>query len=321
MKKKTVLIIARGVMTFALLGVIVFQIDWLLFWKTLAGIKLIWISVPCFLYFHALYLSGWRWKLVLNSLGESVPLRSLLGSLWIGMFFVNFMPSTIGSDLYRVYDQGKTAANFSLSGISVLIDRLIGLTGLFVLGSIASVLFYPLFDAIGLLWISCLLIPVSLTLIIANFYPLILCRFVPNFIQHAKLFQQFLLWANHQGENRLGIIKALILSIVLHFQSAVAGFCILYALRLDISFQHTIPLLLVINILSVVPVSINSWGVREGAFVYLLGFLGVSNTDALAAALLGRVLMLFFSMGGALLYLRQSANRVQSENVTGNFSA
>ena len=57
-----------------------------------------------------------------------------------------------------------------------------------------------------------------------------------------------------------------------------------------------------ISLFSLIPLSLNSLGLTEGAFVLLYGMVGVLPHEALAVALLGRFFRLIFSLpGGAFL--------------------
>jgi len=61
----------------------------------------------------------------------------------------------------------------------------------------------------------------------------------------------------------------------------------------------------VVQLMGILPVSINSLGVSEGAFIILFGLVGISSVDALTVALLGRILLMLVSLsGGVLLFLK-----------------
>ena len=74
-------------------------------------------------------------------------------------------------------------------------------------------------------------------------------------------------------------------------------------------------------ILAAAPVSIGGYGVREGSFVLLLGYTGVSATDATLFSLLQGASFALASLPGALVLLRReprpaaaSARPAQTEN-------
>ena len=74
------------------------------------------------------------------------------------------------------------------------------------------------------------------------------------------------------------------------------------SISLDVSFAVlgvTLPLVLVIT----VPVSIGGFGVREGSYVLLLSYAGVSATDATLFSLLSAAAFALASLPGALALL------------------
>jgi hypothetical protein len=279
------------------------QVDWGLFYETVIHANLAWILVNCCLYLPSIYLKSLRWRLLLRTQGVQISMASLMTSFWIGSFANNFLPSTVGADAFRAYDQGKKIQDLSTSGISVVVDRLVGLAGLTLLGVIASLALYPTLRMSGLDRALLLLIPVSSALLAAVFFPNAVFTMIPRLVREREVFDGFRAWADRQNRNRKLVAQALAVSLALHLLSALGGASVLYALRLEISLRQAIPILLYASVISAIPVSINSWGVREGAFVYLLGAVGIAQTQAVAAALFGRFLTMLLSLGGAALYL------------------
>jgi uncharacterized membrane protein YbhN (UPF0104 family) len=83
-------------------------------------------------------LGGLRWHLLLKGIGYQLPFRQTLKLHLIGLFFNTAMPGAVGGDLVKVAyvigkngEKGKTPAL-----VTVLLDRIIGLGGLFILGSV-----------------------------------------------------------------------------------------------------------------------------------------------------------------------------------------
>ncbi len=73
------------------------------------------------------------------------------------------------------------------------------------------------------------------------------------------------------------------------------------ALGVDVSYGSVLFIVLLINVISLIPISINGWGLREGAFVLMFTQVGVGGGEALAVALLGRVTgILKLTVGGIL---------------------
>ena len=72
---------------------------------------------------------------------------------------------------------------------------------------------------------------------------------------------------------------------------------------LDVRVEDVFFITAWISLLSLIPLSLNSIGITEGAFVVLYGTVGVLPSEALAAALLVRFGMIILSLLGGLFLL------------------
>ena len=60
-------------------------------------------------------------------------------------------------------------------------------------------------------------------------------------------------------------------------------------------------------LVALVPVSLGGWGVREGAFVVLLGFYGVAPEQSLIVSVLFGIALFLASLPGLVLWLGHPA--------------
>lgn len=84
-------------------------------------------------------LGSLRWNLLLSGVGLKMPLFRVLSLQLIGFFFNTAMPGSVGGDIVKaVYViREQKAESKTPAMLTVLLDRIIGLTGLFVLAGIA----------------------------------------------------------------------------------------------------------------------------------------------------------------------------------------
>jgi uncharacterized membrane protein YbhN (UPF0104 family) len=75
------------------------------------------------------------------------------------------------------------------------------------------------------------------------------------------------------------------------------------ALNMHISFTFYIIAIPFVSIIAALPISINGFGVREGAFVYIFSTIHVPATTSLLLALLMDAQILFFGLIGGCIYL------------------
>ena len=49
------------------------------------------------------FVSGLRWKLILRALGKELPIGNAVRFVWIGAFFSQALPGTVGGDVVRIW--------------------------------------------------------------------------------------------------------------------------------------------------------------------------------------------------------------------------
>jgi hypothetical protein len=82
-----------------------------------------------------------------------------------------------------------------------------------------------------------------------------------------------------------------VIAVSLHFRVPLAHLAIV------------VPISFVVQML---PVSVNGFGVREATFAFYLTRLGLPLESAIALSFIGAVLIMVFSMSGAIAYLTRS---------------
>lgn len=101
-----------------------------------------WASGSVFaIVFMGAALSFFRWKLILNGFGISMDFRTAFRLGMLGQFFSIVTPGVVGGDLAKgVYIARKYPSKKARALTSLFADRVAGLMGLLVLGSLAFVL-------------------------------------------------------------------------------------------------------------------------------------------------------------------------------------
>src|SRR6187401_754080 len=133
--------VVKIVVSAGLLYVLLSRVDLARLWKTARTASIPWLLAALGLYFAMVFVSAWRWGLLLRAQRIVVRLASLLRSYLVATFFNNFLPSNIGGDVVRVRDTAQAAGSKTRAATVVLVDRGIGLLGLvFVAAAGASIL-------------------------------------------------------------------------------------------------------------------------------------------------------------------------------------
>ena len=75
--------------------------------STLRGINVTLILLSFSTIIYGIWITAFRWQTLLKTQGIRLSVLSLASSTLIGVFFNNFLPTSIGGDVYRAYDVTK----------------------------------------------------------------------------------------------------------------------------------------------------------------------------------------------------------------------
>ncbi len=279
------------------------------------------IALSIAMYWIGLYLTVSRWKILLHIQKISASQHFLLGSYLTGCFFNNFFPTSIGGDIYRIYDSSKLKnSSVMKAGSIILMDRFIGfmsmLIYLFFVLTMGFISKYRIEPEIGKWKLSSQLLSV---LIIIFFILAVFAIFImlfPDFFKLNRLFRKisFLhrwedkfrqLYDTLRGFRKFRVIFSIsiILSLVLQFTFILNFY---YAGRaFGISQVSLIGFIFVFDIsgiLSMIPISVGGIGVREGSFVILLSMLGALERTATIVSLVLLITILIPGIVGGIIY-------------------
>jgi uncharacterized protein (TIRG00374 family) len=247
-------------------------------------------------------VAGYRWYLIMRRIGSRSNALFFLQSYFKGAFFNQGLPTSIGGDAIRILDctgSGHTA----LDGFyGVFIDRFVGLAGLLLLNICALLfnrtvlpgrIFFPLLAILALLF-SALVV-------------LLFVRRIPLFMNNRWLgFIGQLSTRYHQVYSTpASVVIQLGLSVLIHLLAMTA----FYVLGVNVGLAYPLNVYLVlvppVVLLTILPISLAGWGVREGAMIGFFLLVGADYSRVLTFSILYGLLALASSLPGLLVYLIQ----------------
>lgn len=107
----------------------------------LIGVRWDWVLVAFLLMNASLVVRAYRWQLLLHGLGVRVPFARLVQLYFVGSFWNIILPSGFGGDFMRVVEVAQDVPANVAAG-TVIVDRMIGLMGLFLM-ALAALPFRP----------------------------------------------------------------------------------------------------------------------------------------------------------------------------------
>lgn len=286
----------------------------------LAAFRALFVRLPLWFYLVSLgvVLGGqvayaWRWRLLLSAAGIRAPFGLVLRYYFIGIFVSNFLPSTIGGDMAKVYYVGRDHG-FRVVAASVAMDRLLGVGLLAMLATVAIVMSPVSSPRLTAAAVACaavtagVIVALAVTSIGTGGLPKRVARFGPRAAAVAARLQRLRLDMAAPLARPVIVWKAT--AVVLTYATAVAA---VYARFVVLQGGTTPPFVAMFavvtatTVLSNVPISLNGLGLREQLHAALLAPLGIRPELAVAISLLFFAHLLVASLVGWWFWLQAPA--------------
>jgi uncharacterized membrane protein YbhN (UPF0104 family) len=250
-----------------------------------AGIAVWAILLSTALYLLSYLFNTLRWCILLWSQGVRIPLWPAYRINWAGSFASNFLPSTIGGDGFRMLAIHPYAGSKSISISSVVLDRIINMAAwaclipapLFIFGPSLGSLFGKMTgSAAGFA------LPAGLQKLVEKYFP--------------KIISALQLWASKPWS----LFYAFLAAWPSNLLPIAASYLLAHQLGMNVSFWQVLSVQTVAYFLSVLPISVNGYGLREVVFTTLYTALGASIEQASTLALVSRFLAVISTLPGSI---------------------
>ncbi|MFZ2169173.1 MAG: lysylphosphatidylglycerol synthase transmembrane domain-containing protein [Methylococcaceae bacterium] len=297
-----ILLFFKGTLSVVLITLVFRQIDFSLIYGTLVDVP-VWAFVLGLLACLAQGLAlAWRWHRVVHWLGGSIGIVPAIRLTFIGLFFNQALPGSIGGDALRIWGAYRKGMASGLAVSSVAIERSTGLASLALLVTLALSQIWWNMEQSEVRWLLLAAAPsaaLGLCLLsVSDYLPLTL---LPSAIAH-----HVSIFAN--GLRRiLGNLVACTEVISLGALSSVLAISQAYLvgsqIGIELGFAAYICVLGGAVILTVIPISLAGWGLREAAVVGLFGEMGVPSDKSLVVSLLFGLALTLSSLPGGVIWL------------------
>ena len=244
-----------------------------------------------FLYIFSQLISSFRWKLLLP---ENFTIKKLFSIYMIGAFFGSFMPGIIGGDAVRAYYLNKKAKKMSLTLASIFMDRYLGYVSLMLIGISAAPFAFHYFVDSSYKW----LMPVIFAAFIVGSFLFFNLQLGKRFRGISEFYEYFITLKTQKRT----IIKAVLISFLVQFLNFLMVGILAAGMGAKIPLLLLFVFLPIIITITTIPVSISGLGVREGAFVILLGLIGVKPEVATSLSLAWFFSVFAGSIPGLVIY-------------------
>ncbi len=259
-----------------------------------------WLALAVVFQLLSTLLAGYRWYLVMHQLDFGQSPLFYVKSYFKGTFFNQGLPTSIGGDAIRVLDVAGTGFRKRDAFTGVFIDRVLGLTGLLILNLLANLLAPDVLPQ-GLHSLLTLLIVSG----IVGFITLIFIHKLKWF-ERWRLSRYFLRISSALMKIMHGVAassKQMGLGVTIHLLSMMNIFTIGHSVGLEYDLLIYIVIVPPAILLTLIPISLAGWGVREGALIGLFTLIGADKATVLSMSILYGIILIIASLPGLQIYL------------------
>ncbi|MCM8771736.1 MAG: flippase-like domain-containing protein [Candidatus Omnitrophica bacterium] len=305
MRKNILFTFLRFFVSFLFIYLILRKINFDEVGQVLKNVDLFSLSITFLFIFFINIPLALRFKYILEIyFKETLSLLLIWKLTMIGLFFNNFLPTSAGGDIVKIFYIVKDEKEKLLSGISILIDRYIGALTVMTMGTI-SVLFYY-YEKISILILILMFLLIFFFYFfskreIAFFFYKFLKKIFPPIINE-KLLVFYNSINFYFVKNKRKLYLAILISFITQILSIFSQYFLVYSiLKKKISFYPFFIFIPLIWTSTLIP-SIGGLGIREFSYIYLFSnFIGKDNAYALSLLVL--LSIIFNSIIGGVIFL------------------
>lgn len=293
------ILVSAGLLYFAFRGINFAAIQ-----SRLSQISVGWLMLAALATAFQIFLGALRWREISAKCAAALETGQAFRYNLIGAFFNQTLPSTIGGDAMRLWLVKQTGAGWRAATYSVLVDRAIGLIALAVIVVTSLPWSYELIGnqrgRLALLLIDVAAISAGLGFLVLGRLPWAwLKTFWP--LRHIHACSVV---ANQVLFNRNSGPKVAVLSLLIHVMAVVIAWCAVRSIAASAGFDQLFLLIPPIMLITMLPISIAGWGVREATMMVAFGYAGLAQTDGTVVSLLfGASFFVVGAIGGLVWIL------------------
>ncbi|MHC2461222.1 lysylphosphatidylglycerol synthase transmembrane domain-containing protein [Bradyrhizobium embrapense] len=262
-----------------------------------------WLGLAIAVTFLQIFLGVLRWREISVECGAPLETAQAMRFNVIGTFFNQTLPSSIGGDAVRLWLVARAGAGWRAATYSIFVDRAVGLIALAVVIAATLPWSYRLIaDTNG--WLALLLL--DLAALAAGFgflvigvlpWPWLKQWWATHHIHACAVIANRVLFSREHGW------RVATLSIAIHVVTVVIGWCVVKSIAAPVTFGQIFQLLPPVMLITMMPISIAGWGVREATMALAFGYAGLIANEGVNISLLFGAVSFVVGVFGGLVWI------------------
>lgn len=270
-----------------------------------------WLFIAIILGLAQTAVGAFRWRAVLLAIDAPMAWPQLFRMSYIGAFFNQTLPSSVGGDAVRGYMAYRAGAGLGPAVNGVLLDRIATVLALAVLVAVMTPFGAAALDQGEWFARAAWLV---LALALAGVITMMALDRLPPALRRFRLIAGLSVLA---GDARrvflqpVHTVSVMFRSILGHVNLSTMIFVLATGLGVEVTLADCLLLFPPVLLAQTLPISLAGWGVREGVMVALFALAGVSGQSALAISILYGFVMILVSLPGSLFWLAAGGKTIK----------
>lgn len=292
---------------------LVIKINWIESWEYLQKIQIWQVFVYLIVVLLGIFISAKKWQklCVFKKINDSF--LNFFKLYLTGSFINNFVPSTIGGDIFRAYEIGKKEKKYSEAISTVVMDRFTGILSLMIMSPFFFLANFEKTSKISILVIFNVIILGTLffVFLFLNFKKTSFVKKMFEFFP--EKVKKFFLELNEFGSDRKTFFLAMVFSFVFNLVGVgLANLVLFWSLGVKINPLDYLSVIFVISIVSSFPLGI---GFKEWSYIAFFAPFGISIPAVLMVAILNRFLQALINVFALPIYFGRKNQKLSKEKI------
>lgn len=299
----------RLILSAAIIALLLAQVDMAVLTSAFLKASGGWLSVAALLVaLEYVILSRW-WSGLLYRKGYTVSFTVIFHISLVADFLGFVMPSSLGSDMVKVAGLSKYISNVTEALSSLLVFRVMNYAVMFVVALVTVLIFSARFPE------GAVTSGITVTLAAAVAAMALAAVFTKTAMRAARGVSEYLKMPrvtaklkdlsdafSYFKKNPAALAEAAFAGGLVQVSRILFMYAVSRALGIDVSLAAFFVFVPLVTAITTIPVSVAGVGVREGGYVLLLGYMGVSAGQALGMSLLGFAMNIVVVFIGGVIY-------------------
>jgi len=258
-----------------------------------------WIGMAIAATFLQIFVGVLRWREISAECGAPLAINQAMRFNLIGTFFNQTLPSSIGGDAVRLWLVARGGAGWRAATYSIFVDRAIGLIALAIIIVASLPWSYRLItdpngrSALLLVDFAALGGGVGFLVLGRLPWPWLKRWWGTHHLHACSVIANRVIFSRKRGP------KIAVLSLLVHVLAVVIAWCVVQSIAAPVVFSQIFQLVPPVMLITMLPISIAGWGVREATMGLAFGYAGLMINEGINISLLfGAVSFMVGAFGG-----------------------